>query len=52
MTNMEGFIILCIYLSIIFAPLIVLDFIAEVIIPRLPEKVKDFISGIIYLIIK
>lgn len=52
MSNMEGIIILCIYMLYIFVPLIVLDFIAEVIIPRLPERVKDFISGILYLIIK
>lgn len=52
MSNMEGIVIICIYLLVIFGPLVVLSFLAEAIIPRLPEKVKDFISGIIYLIIK
>lgn len=52
MSNLEGILIACIYLAVIFGPLIVLDFIAEVIIPSLPERVKDFISGILYLIIK
>lgn len=52
MSNMEGILIICIYLVVIFAPLVVLSFLMEVIAPRLPEKIKDFISGIIYLIIK
>lgn len=52
MSNMEGFIILCIYMLVIFGPLVIMSFIFEVIVPHLPAPIKDFISGILYLILK
>ena len=52
MSNMEGIIIICIYMLVIFGPLVVLTFIAEVIVPRLPAPIKEFIAGLLYLILK
>lgn len=52
MSSIEGILILCIYLLYIFVPLVVLSFIFEVIVPHLPAPIKDFIGGILYLILK
>lgn len=52
MTNMEGFLVACIYMAVIFGPLVVLAFIFEVIVPHLPAPIKDFISGILYRFLK
>lgn len=52
MSNVEGILILCIYMLVVFGPLVVLAFIFEVIMPRLPAPIKDFISGILYLFLK
>ena len=52
MSNIEGIIIICIYMLEIFGPLVVLTFIFEVIVPRLPAPIRDFIKGLLYLILK